>query len=121
MGDGARAANGWCSARSTSRANAFESPAKHAEIVALLSAYERFLNDQRRADMAAVYQEALRHRDWCPIQPQDCWTELPDANWNPLQRALLDGLPGERLEPRTLRASWRVNASPTDVARARSD
>ena len=38
--------------------------------------------------------------DWCPIQPQDCWTELPDANWNPLQRALLDGLPGERLEPR---------------------
>ena len=36
-----------------------------------------------------------------PIQPQDCWTELPDANWNPLQRALLDGLPGERLEPKT--------------------
>jgi hypothetical protein len=51
--------------------------------------------------MAAVYQEAVRHADWCPIQPQDCWTELPDANWNPLQRALLDGLPGERLTPRT--------------------
>src|SRR6185295_11478995 len=28
--------------------------------------------------------------------------ELPDANWNPLQKALLDGLPGERLTPRTL-------------------
>jgi ATP-dependent helicase/nuclease subunit B len=82
-------------------ANAFESAAKHAEIVALLSAYEGFLNDQGRADMATVYQEALKHRDWCPIQPQDCWTELPDANWNPLQRALLDSLPGERLEPKT--------------------
>ena len=79
----------------------FASPAKHAEIVALLSAYERFLDEHKRADMAAVYQEAVRHADWCPIQPQDCWTELPDANWNPLQRALLDGLPGERLEPRT--------------------
>src|SRR5437773_2140366 len=79
----------------------FASPAKHAEIVALLSAYERFLDEHKRADMATVYQEAVRHVDWCPIQPQDCWTELPDANWNPLQRALLDGLPGERLEPNT--------------------
>ena len=83
-------------------AEAFESTTKHAEIVALLSAYERFLKDQGRADMAAVYQEALKHHDWCPIQPEDCWTELPDSNWNPLQRALLDGLPGERLEPRML-------------------
>src|SRR4029453_7613565 len=82
-------------------ATSFESAAKHTEIVALLSAYERFLNEQGRADMATVYQEALKHRDWCPIQPQDCWTELPDANWNPLQRALLDVLPGERLEPKT--------------------
>lgn len=80
---------------------AFASPAKHAEIVALLSAYERFLDEHRRADMAAVYQEALTHPDWCPIQSQDCWTELPDANWNPLQRALLDAMPGERLTPRT--------------------
>jgi len=81
--------------------NVFASPAKHAEIVALLSAYERFLDEQKRADMATVYQEAVRHADWSPIQSQDCWTELPDANWNPLQRALLDGLPGERLEPKT--------------------
>jgi len=79
----------------------FASPAKQTEFVALLSAYERFLDEHRRADMAAVYEEAVRHADWCPIQPQDCWTELPDANWNPLQRALLDGLPGERLTPRT--------------------
>ena len=50
--------------------------------------------------MATVYQEAVRHQDWCPIQSQDCWTELPDANWNPLQRRLLDSLPGERMQPR---------------------
>ena len=79
---------------------AFASPAKHAELVALLRAYERFLSDHKRADMATVYQEAVRHQDWCPIQSQDCWTELPDANWNPLQRRLLDSLPGERLQPR---------------------
>jgi len=79
---------------------AFDSLAKHAELVALLRAYERFLSDHKRADMAEVYQEALRHHDWCPIQSQDCWTELPDANWNPLQRRLLDSLPGERIEPR---------------------
>jgi CRISPR/Cas system-associated exonuclease Cas4 (RecB family) len=85
--------------------NAFESVAKHTEIVALLSGYERFLRDQRRADMATVYQEALKHPDWCPIQLQDCWTELPDVNWNPLPRALLDGLPAERLEPKTFELS----------------
>ncbi len=51
--------------------------------------------------MATVYQEAVRHPDWCPIQSLDCWTELPDANWNPLQRRLLDSLPGERMQPRT--------------------
>jgi len=81
-------------------AGAFVSPAKHRELVALLSAYERFLKEHHRADMATVYDEALTHTDWCPIQPQDCWTELPDANWNPLQRALLDVMPGERLAPR---------------------
>jgi ATP-dependent helicase/nuclease subunit B len=79
---------------------AFASPAKHAEFVALLRAYEQFLSDRKRADMATVYQEAVRHPDWCPIQLRDCWTELPDANWNPLQRTLLDSLPGERMEPR---------------------
>jgi hypothetical protein len=80
-------------------AEAFTSSAKHAELVALLAAYERFLAERRRADMATVYEEAVRHPDWCPIQPADCWTELPDANWNPLQRALLDSLPGERIAP----------------------
>jgi RecB family exonuclease len=83
-------------------AEAFTSPAKHAELVALLAAYEHFLTERKRADMATVYEEAVRHPDWCPIQPADCWTELPDANWNPLQHALLARLPGGRIDPRTL-------------------
>ncbi|MEP7310498.1 MAG: PD-(D/E)XK nuclease family protein [Acidobacteriota bacterium] len=81
--------------------NVFSSPAKRAEIVALLSSYERFLAEHQRADLAAVYKEALRHADWCPVQLQDCWTELPDAHWNPLQRAVMDAMPGERIEPQT--------------------
>src|SRR5690348_7707240 len=58
-------------------ADAFASPAKHGELVALLSAYERFLAERHRADMAAVYEEALMHPDWSPIQAQDCWTVMP--------------------------------------------
>ena len=85
--------------------DAFSSPAKHAELVALLSSYERFLEQHQRGDMAAVYQEALLHPDWCPIQPQDCWTELPDTNWNPLQCALIDSMRGDRVHPRAFELS----------------
>src|SRR5205085_2376202 len=35
----------------------------------------------------------------------DCWTELPDTIWNPLQRRLLDLMPGERIVPRALTVS----------------
>src|SRR5688572_13300318 len=83
---------------------AFASTAKHAELVALMRAYEQFLVNNRRGDMAAVYQEAARHSEWCPIQPQDCWTELPGIVWTPLQRRLLDSVPGERIVPKTLQA-----------------
>ena len=41
------------------KAAAFETPAKHAELRALLDAYEKFLADNKRADMAAVYEEAM--------------------------------------------------------------
>jgi hypothetical protein len=78
------------------KADAFSSRDKHAELVALLSAYEDFLEQEKRGDMAAVYVEALKHLDWCPIQAQDCWTELPDTQWSPLQRSLIDAMPGER-------------------------
>jgi hypothetical protein len=77
----------------------FSSAAKHAELTALLGAYERFLSDCARADFPTVFEEALRHRDWCPIQDADCWTELPDVVWPPIQRRLLDAMPGERIEP----------------------
>jgi RecB family exonuclease len=77
----------------------FSSPAKHAELVALLSAYELFLDQHKRGDIATVYEEAVKHPDWCPIQSQDCWTELPDTHWSTLQRALIASLPGERIHP----------------------
>ena len=81
-------------------AGAFESAAKHAELRALLAAYENFLAQNERGDFATVYQEALEHRNWCPIQPADCWTELPHAAWAPLEQSLIDALPGERIAPR---------------------
>jgi len=84
------------------KADAFESPAKHAELRALLASYERFLATNNRGDMAVVYEEAVKHPDWCPIQPEDCWTELPDTIWTPLQRRLIDDMPGERIPPRAL-------------------
>jgi len=82
--------------------DAFGSPAKHAELRALLAAYEIFLQQTKRGDMAVVYQEAVKHPDWCPVKPEDCWTELPDVAWTPLQRSLLELILGERITPRTL-------------------
>jgi ATP-dependent helicase/nuclease subunit B len=81
---------------------AFASHAKRVELTTLLRAYETFLIERGRDDMAGVYLEAVKHPDWCPIQPQDCWTEMPGVVWNPLQRTLLDVLPGERIAPRLL-------------------
>lgn len=74
---------------------------KHRELAALLDAYDRHLAAERRADTATVYEEALAHPEWCPVQPADCWIAMPDVPWTPLQRRLLDALPGERLVPRT--------------------
>jgi RecB family exonuclease len=82
--------------------DAFASPAKHAEMRALLAAYEQFLATNNRGDMALVYEEALQHPEWCPIQSQDCWTELPDVVWTPLQRRFIDTMPGDRIVPRAL-------------------
>ena len=81
-------------------ADGFESKTKHSELQALLGAYEHFLFWNNRADLALVYDEALEHLDWCPIQEQDCWTELPDVVWSPVQRRLMDAMPGERIVPK---------------------
>ena len=82
------------------RAEVFSSPAKHAELLALSSLYQRFLEQHKRGDMATVYEEALKHPDWSPIRPEDCWTELPDTTWSPLQCSLLDLMAGEQVHPR---------------------
>ena len=78
-------------------AGAFASADKHSEICALLDAYERFLVQESRGDRATVFEEALAHPDWCPVQPQDCWTEFPDVTWSPLERRLLAAIPGKRV------------------------
>lgn len=80
--------------------HAFTSPAKHAEVGALLARYEHFLDTDKRGDVATVYAEALQHADWSPIGTDDCWIETPDVVWTPLQRRLIDALPGERIVAR---------------------
>jgi ATP-dependent helicase/nuclease subunit B len=79
--------------------DAFTSPAKHRELTALLCVYERFLDANYLADMPAVFQEAARHLEFCPVQAADCWTSFPGVSWPPLQQRLLDALPGDRIEP----------------------
>ncbi len=81
---------------------AFASPEKYEEFRRLLASYEHFLEDTHRGDAATVLEEARQHLDWCPIQPADCWTEVPDVAWSPLQRRLIDVLPGERIKPKTI-------------------
>jgi RecB family exonuclease len=78
---------------------AFASAQKHAELCALVAAYESFLASNARGDMATVFDEAILHLDWCPIQPDDCWIEHPDVIWPPLQRRLIDRMPGTRIVP----------------------
>ncbi len=99
--------------------DSFESPHKHAEFVALLTAYESFLMTKGRGDRATVFQEALQHADWCPLQPPDCWTTMPEIVWSPLERLLLTALPGERIVPRSLvlpgvASPRRLQGFPTD-------
>ncbi len=82
-------------------AGTFASDAKRDEVAALVRAYASFLAEHGRGDRATVFEEALLHADWCPIQPADCWTELPEVIWSPLERRLIDSMPGERIAPRT--------------------
>jgi hypothetical protein len=82
--------------------DAFTNTNKHAELQALLASYEQHLEQRRLADRAEVYREALRHFNVCPIQGTDLHIELPTVMWSPLERRLLDGLPGTRVSPRAL-------------------
>lgn len=83
-------------------AGAFAAAAKHAELEALLGAYENFLDSNNRGDRATVFDEALQHPDWCPIQQPDCWTALPDVCWSTLERRLFELMPGERITPEAM-------------------
>ena len=81
---------------------AFVSESKHAELRALLAGYEQHLAERRLADRAHVYREALLHLDVCPIQAGDLRIELPTVIRGPLERRLLDALPGTPRIPRAL-------------------
>ena len=81
---------------------AFTSASKHAELQALLASYEKHLAARGLADRALVYREARLHPDLCPVQSTDLHLELPTIIWSPLERRLLDTLPGTRVVPRAL-------------------
>jgi len=82
--------------------DAFGNSSKHTELQALLASYEDHLAARRLADRALVYREALLHLDVCPIQAADLRIELPTIIWTPLERRLLDALPGTRVTPRAV-------------------
>ena len=84
------------------QASAFTSTAKHAELVALLTAYERHLESHRIADIPIVLEEAIKHLDWCPIGSDDVVSEVAGVAWPPVTRRFLDSLPGRRIAPRVL-------------------
>ena len=101
----------------------FSSPAKYKELIALMLAYEKFLDGNQRGDVTTVYEEALRHTSWCPILSEDCWTELPGTIWSPAQRRLIDSVGGERVRPRTLEVRdcplpRRLLSQPSDTVKA---
>jgi len=98
------------------KAEAFESAEKHAELQALLDAYERHLADHKLGDQATVYEEALKHPEWCPVKPEDCLTILPGARWTPLQEQLLASLKGQRVSEQCI--SEQPDFSPADARRA---
>jgi len=74
---------------------AFVNPAKHAELQALLAAYETWLAQEHRADQAVIYRTALEHVAGCPVRREDLVLDLPDTVWSPLVRQFIDALPGE--------------------------
>jgi ATP-dependent helicase/nuclease subunit B len=80
------------------RAAAVGDPCKHAELQALLHAYEDHLDISHQADAADLYRAATARIDWTPVRAGDIRTELPGIVWPPLVRAFIDALPGERLQ-----------------------
>ena len=101
------------------KASAFRSPAKHAELQALLAAYEAWLEAEHRADEAAIYRTALEHVVECPVRREDLVLDLLDTLWSPLVRQFIDALPGEHRARQVpalpgLSLPRRLAASPRD-------
>src|SRR5439155_736371 len=98
----------------TLRAEAFTVAEKHAELQALLASYERYLAEHRLADEADVYRAALSDLGTAPIAAGDVRLELPGVIWSPLERQLLDALPGEAAAlvwDKATRHGWPVTLS----------
>ncbi|MBI3929091.1 MAG: hypothetical protein HY319_26340 [Armatimonadetes bacterium] len=70
---------------------------KRAELKALLRSYEGCLETHRIADRAAVLLEAVSQVERAPVKEWEWVLEMPSALWAPLERKLLDELPGRRL------------------------
>jgi hypothetical protein len=78
-------------------AAAFEDKAKHAELQALLAAYESYLSANRQADAADVYRAAALHADRASVAEGDLLIEAPGLWLPPVARAFVDALPGTRV------------------------
>jgi ATP-dependent helicase/nuclease subunit B len=81
---------------------AFPSPAKHAEVQALATAYEQYLASGGLADTAATLREATRWATEGPIHSGDVLIEVPPACTSLLERQFLDALPMAPIPVRTL-------------------
>lgn len=83
-------------------AAAFVSPGKHAAVAAVVRRYEQLLRDERRGDLASVFEAAATRALYCPIGAGDLRLEWPHAVWPARVRAFIDGLPGHVVRARVL-------------------
>src|SRR5207248_728040 len=87
---------------------AFTSLAKHAELAALLEAYECELARQNRADDAIVLRTAITASGKLPVTPRGQVLELPGCCRSMLERAFADSLPWRRRRFRVTRAPGAI-------------
>jgi hypothetical protein len=80
-----------------------DTPAKIAELRALVSAYETHLASARLADEAAVLRAAAELAGGGVVRTGDVQVLAPRIAWAPLERRLFDSLPGEWIDTDTLR------------------
>ena len=81
---------------------AFVNADKHAELSALLAATRRTWPIATSPTRPTSTARRSRHLDVWPVLAGDLRIELPGVIWSPLERRLLDALPGTRVTPRAL-------------------